>query len=204
VSSPDETLAPLPPGAVLMETRAQWRRWLQKHHTRDTGIWLTTWKKASGKPQLSYDDLVEEALAYGWVDSKTQALDAWRSMLWLAPRRPGSLWSGPNKQRVERLIAAGLMAPAGQAKVEAAQADGTWNALDAVEALEVPADLAAAFDTHPGSRAQWEAFPRSVKRGVLEWILQARKPDTRRKRVEETARLAARGERANQWKRPAA
>jgi uncharacterized protein YdeI (YjbR/CyaY-like superfamily) len=200
---PEDTLAPLPEGAVLMETRAQWRRWLERHHSRDAGLWLVTWKKASGKPQLAYDDLVEEALAFGWVDSKTQALDTQRSMLWLAPRRPGSLWSGPNKQRVERLMAAGLMAPAGLAKVEAAQADGTWTALDAVEALEVPADLAAAFDLHPGSRARWDAFPRSARRGALEWIVQAKKAETRARRVDETARLAARGERANAWPRPA-
>jgi uncharacterized protein YdeI (YjbR/CyaY-like superfamily) len=196
-------LAPLPDDAVLVETRAQWRRWLESHHERESGLWLVTWKKASGKPQLAYDDLVEEALAFGWVDSKTQALDAWRSMLWLAPRRPGSLWSGPNKLRVQRLIDAGLMTPAGQAKVDAAMADGTWSALDAVEALEVPPDLADAFAAQPGSRAQWDGFPRSVKRGVLEWIVQAKKPETRAKRVLETASLATRGERANQWRKPA-
>lgn len=191
------------PQQVHPETRAAWRRWLLKHHSQAEGVWLVNWKKSSGRTPLAYDDIVEEALAFGWVDSKTQALDAERSMLWLAPRRPGSLWSGPNKQRVERLLAAGQMAPAGQAKVDAAKADGTWNALDAVEALEVPPDLAAAFGAHPGSRGHWEGFPRSVKRGVLEWIVQAKRPETRARRIEETAALAARGERANQWKRPA-
>jgi len=92
------------------------------------------------------------------------------------------------------------MMPAGLAKVEAARADGSWTMLDAVEALEVPTDLTAEFEKHPHSEGNFTAFPRSAKRGILEWIHQAKKPETRAKRIEETARLAARNERANQWR----
>jgi uncharacterized protein YdeI (YjbR/CyaY-like superfamily) len=121
-------------------------------------------------------------------------------MLWFSPRKRGSAWSRPNKLRVERLLREGLMAEAGLARVEEAKRDGSWTRLDAVWDLVVPDDLEAAFADHPGARAHWDAFPPSARRAILEWIVQARRPDTRARRVEETARLAARGERANQWR----
>ena len=182
------------------QTRAEWRAWLEANHARSGGVWLVFNKKTSGKPYLSYDEQVEEALCFGWVDSKGGKLDEERSMLYFAPRKPGSGWSKPNKERIRRLLEAGLMAPAGLAKLEAAQRDGSWEKLDAVEALEVPPDLEQAFTRFGGSKANFEAFPRSVRRGILEWIAQAKKPETRAKRVEETARLAEQNVRANQWR----
>ncbi|MEN9936240.1 MAG: hypothetical protein RLZZ387_2819 [Chloroflexota bacterium] len=155
---------------------------------------------ATGRPRVEYDEAVEEALGFGWVDSEANNLDEERSMLWFAPRKGGAGWSRPNKEQVERLLAAGLMAPAGLAKVEAAQSDGSWSLLDAVEALEIPPDLAAALDSYPDARAQFEAFPRSARRGILEWIAQAKTAKTRTRRVEETARLAQENQRANQWR----
>jgi len=163
-------------------------------------VWLVTWKKDSGGPYLPYDDIVEEALAFGWVDSLPRKLDDRRSMLLVTPRKPASNWSRVNKERVERLTAAGLMAPAGQAVVDAAKASGTWTALDDVENLVEPDDLRAALDADPQARRQWDAFPRSARRGILEWLLNARTAPTRAKRLEEIARLASRGERANQWR----
>jgi uncharacterized protein YdeI (YjbR/CyaY-like superfamily) len=101
---------------------------------------------------------------------------------------------------VERLSAADLMLPAGLRAIETAKANGTWTMLDDVEDLVVPPDLAAAFDTHPGSREQWDGFPRSARRAILEWIVQARTAPTRARRIAETAEKAAAGERANQWR----
>jgi uncharacterized protein YdeI (YjbR/CyaY-like superfamily) len=190
----------LPPDAVHPKSIAAWRAWLLEHHERDNGVWLVTYKKAAGIPDMSYDDAVCEALCFGWVDSKPRALDERRTMLWFAPRKSGSLWSLPNKQRVDKLMAAGRMHAAGLRKVEAAKVDGTWTALDAVEALLIPADLGEALAQYPDALPHFEAFPRSVKRGILEWILQAKTAPTRRKRVEETARLAAQNVRANQWR----
>jgi uncharacterized protein YdeI (YjbR/CyaY-like superfamily) len=181
-------------------TRAAWREWLKENHTRAEGVWLISYKKASGKPPLGYEVSVEEALCYGWIDSKGNKLDEERTMLWFAPRKPKTGWSRPNKERVERLTAAGLMAPAGLAKVEAAKQDGSWNALDGVEALEIPDDLAQAFAENDTAWKYFEAFPRSVKRGILEWIAIAKKPETRAKRIEETVRLAGENIRANQWR----
>ena len=192
-----------PPNSIHPLTSAEWRAWLEANHERAEGIWLISYKKASGQPAMTYDEAVAEALAFGWVDSKPGKLDDERTMLYFAPRKPGSGWSRPNKERVERLIAEGRMAPSGLAKVEAAMADGTWTMLDTVENLEVPDDLAAEFNKYPDARANWDAFPRSVKRGILEWIIQAKRPETRAKRVEETALLAQENERANQWRREA-
>ncbi|MBA3605452.1 MAG: YdeI/OmpD-associated family protein [Acidimicrobiia bacterium] len=185
---------------VHMETRAHWRAWLRRNHRRATGVWLVTWRKASGRPVLAYDDIVEEALCFGWIDSKGGSVDADRTRLLLTPRKKGSGWSRPNKMRIEALEATGAMAAPGRAVIEAARADGSWTRLDDVEKLVVPKDLAAAFRTHAGSKQQWDGFPRSVRMAILEWISNAKRPETRAKRIEETARLAAEGERANQWR----
>ncbi len=115
----------------------------------------------------------------------------------MTPRKLASSWSAINKARVERLQAAGQMAPAGLAAVEAAKQSGSWRRLDEVEALT----LAQAFAAHRGSREKWEAFPRTAKRGILEWIGAAKRSETRAARVQETAALAAKGERANQYNR---
>ena len=177
-----------------------WRAWLAEHHTRPTGVWLVTWRAGSGGPRISYEESVEQALCFGWVDSKGRALDAERTMLWFAPRKRGSGWARTNKERIERLAAAGLMAPAGQAVIDAAKADGSWTLLDDVENLMVPDDLAAAFAAHPPAREHWDAFPRSARRAILEWIVQAKRAETRAKRVAEAAEKAQVNERANQWR----
>lgn len=191
----------IPENALQPASLAQWRQWLAQHHTRPQGIWLITYKKATGRQIFTFDEAIEVALCFGWIDSKPAKLDADRSMLWFAPRQPGTGWSKLNKDRIARLITSGQMTEAGLAKIIAAKADGSWVLLDAIEALEIPADLAAEFANHPGSKENFENFPRSAKRGILEWIVQAKRPETRAKRVRETAELAAQNIRANQWKR---
>jgi uncharacterized protein YdeI (YjbR/CyaY-like superfamily) len=186
---------------VEVHSRAAWRRWLSEHHAQTEGIWLVTYKKAADPARyLSYDDIVEEALCFGWVDSLPRTVDARRSMRLVAPRRAGSAWSAVNKARVERLIEQRKMAPAGLRVVERARADGSWARIDAVEALVTPKDLSEALARHPRAAAYFEAFPRSSKRNILEWIASAKKPETRAKRIAETARLAARNQRANHWR----
>jgi uncharacterized protein YdeI (YjbR/CyaY-like superfamily) len=187
---------------VPVGSRADLRTWFAANHGRRDGVWLVTWRAASGRPAPSYDDIVCECLAVGWVDSIARGLDEDRTMLYLAPRKPRSGWSRPNKERVARLEAEGLLTEAGRRVVEAARADGSWSLLDEVEDLVVPADLAAAFEARPGAWQHWDAFPRSARRGVLEWIVQAKRPETRARRVTETADRAAVGERANQWRQP--
>ena len=189
-----------PQNSVHPKSRAEWRKWLEENQMRKEGVWLISYKKDTGKPRFDYDESVEEALCFGWIDSKPAKLDDERSMLWFAPRKAKTNWSKLNKDRVEKMIKAGLMAPAGLAKVEAAKKDGSWNALDGVEALEIPPDLANAFSKNKTAKNYFEAFPRSVKRGILEWILNAKRPETRAKRIEETVTLAEKNIRANQWR----
>ena len=188
----------LPENSFHPLTRAEWRAWLQENFARPQGVWVVSYKKASGKAAFGYEDIVEEALCFGWIDSKGNKLDEERSMVWFVPRRTGTGWSKLNKSRIEKLIADGLMMPAGLAKIEAAKQDGSWNALDSVEALEIPPDLDKSFAADKTARQYFDAFPRSAKRALLEWIASAKKPETRARRIEETVTLAARNIRANQ------
>ena len=188
----------LPTNSLQPATLADWRAWLADNHARPEGVWLITYRPATGKTPFSYEQAVEEALCFGWIDGQANKLDDERTMLWFAPRRPGSGWARTNKARIERLIADGRMTPAGLAKIEAAQADGSWTLLDSVERLEVPDDLAAEFDKYPDARAHFNAFPPSARRMALAWIAMAKRPETRAKRVAETARLAQENVRVNQ------
>jgi uncharacterized protein YdeI (YjbR/CyaY-like superfamily) len=180
------------------ESRAEWRAWLTEHHDRSDAVWLVLWRPRSGRAGLTYDESVEEALCFGWIDGKAAGLDDERTMLRFSPRRRGSGWARSNKLRVERLLAEGLMTEAGLALIEEAKRDGSWTKLDAVEDLVVPDDLAAALAAHPGARENWDGFSRSVRRAALLRIVEAKRPETRAKWVAETARLSARGERPGQ------
>ena len=181
---------------VLVTIRSEWRDWLVAHHRQRQSIWLVTYKKGFG-PKVSYDEIVGEALCFGWVDSRPAKLDDTRSMLMLSPRKRSSSWSKANKQRVDKLQMSGLMMPAGQAIVEDAQKSGAWDRLNEVEAGVVPADLAEALESIENSKVMWGTMPTSSQRGILEWINAAKRPETRRARIGETARLAALGIKAN-------
>jgi uncharacterized protein YdeI (YjbR/CyaY-like superfamily) len=180
------------------ESREQWRAWLADHHDTERGAWLVSWKQATGRPSLPYEAVIEEALCFGWVDSTAKTLDSERSMMLMTPRKPTSPWARTNKERVDRLLAAGLMQPAGIAAVETARANGSWPVLDSVEALELPDDLAAALDAEPGARETYEGFSPSNRKMILWWVKSAKRPETRQRRIAETARLAAQGIPANQ------
>jgi uncharacterized protein YdeI (YjbR/CyaY-like superfamily) len=182
---------------VHAESRATWRAWLEANHATSSGAWLVGWRRGHG-PVLDYEAAVEEALCFGWIDSTGGRLDERRSKLYFSPRKPRSVWSASNKQRVERLIAAGLMRRAGLEAIERAKANGSWTALDEVEQGIVPPDLAAALEAHPPAAERFGAFPWSARRAILVWIATAKKHETRAARVLETAIRAARGERANE------
>jgi uncharacterized protein YdeI (YjbR/CyaY-like superfamily) len=189
---------------IPVTSRAAWRRWLEEQHATSTGVWAVTVKKAAlarDEAYVSAVDLNEECLCFGWIDSKPGRIDERHTALLCTPRKPGSGWSQVNKDRLERLLAEGLVAPPGLAAIERARRDGSWTRLDEVDLLKVPADLALALDALPPARAQFDAFPTSARRGILEWIGSAKTPGTRAKRVAETARLAQDNVRANQWPR---
>jgi uncharacterized protein YdeI (YjbR/CyaY-like superfamily) len=182
-------------------SRSAWRQWLQKNHQAQTSIWLVIYKKDSGVPSLTYEEAVEEALCFGWVDSKPNKRDEKSYLLFFAVRKPKSVWSKINKTRIKKLQAAGLMMPAGLAKIEAAKKDGSWTVLDAIEELMMPDDLGKAFRNNQTASDFFNAFPPGVKKGIYQWIISAKREETRSKRIAETVALAQKNIRANQWRK---
>lgn len=191
----EEEVGPDGKPMIHPETVEEWRAWLAEHHGRGQGVWLVSWRSGTGRPAMDYDDMVSEALAWGWIDSTAGTVDADRSKLWLAPRKRGSGWSRPNKRRLERILAEGRMQPPGQAVLDAAKADGSWTLLDGPEDLVVPPDLAAALDAQQGARATWESWPPSLRKYALTQLVLAKRPETRAARVTRYVDAAARGER---------
>jgi uncharacterized protein YdeI (YjbR/CyaY-like superfamily) len=181
---------------VHADDRATWHAWLEANHAASHGAWLVTWRRRSGRAGLDYEAAIEEALIFGWVDSTGGRVDDDRGKLYFAPRKPRSVWAASNKARVARLTAEGRMAPAGQAAVERAKADGSWEMLDSVERLEVPDDLAAALAARPPAAERFAAFPPSARKMLLGWVATAVRPATRAARIAEVAEAAARNERA--------
>lgn len=169
--------------------RAGWRAWLEANHATVHGAWLVTRRDARASV---YGAAVEEALCFGWVDSTGGYLDDERSKLYFAKRKPTSGWAATNKARIERLIAEGLMAPAGLAAIERAKANGSWTVLDGPERLEVPPDLAAALDARPPAAANFAAWPPSIRKQALASIAQAKRAETRSIRIARLVDGAAR------------
>jgi uncharacterized protein YdeI (YjbR/CyaY-like superfamily) len=187
--------------APLVEpgSRAEWRAWLAGHGDQKVGIWLVL-RKGRETP-LTYAEAVEEAVAAGWIDSKANKLDDRRYKLWMAPRKPGSMWASSNKERVARLTEQGLMTPRGQAIVDAAKADGSWAAFDAALELQVPDDLREALGVDAAAAAFFAGLRASRQRVILAWIQEAKTAETRAKRIRRTAEAAANGLRPDQWPR---
>jgi uncharacterized protein YdeI (YjbR/CyaY-like superfamily) len=185
---------------IEINDRQAWRAWLAENHATSTGVWLVTFKQSSGKARMTYDDAIEEALCFGWVDSTANSVDDERTMMVYGPRKPKSGWSRPNKIRIERLLAAGLMTPAGQARIDAAKADGSWTLLDAVEDLIVPDDLAAALAANEQAQQGFDNFPKSVKKQLLQWVYTAKRPETRANRIGAVVEAAVSGVNPLEWK----
>ncbi len=186
---------------LYARNRQEWRAWLEQNHATVPGIRLIYYKKGRGKPCVEHTDAVEEALCFGWIDSKANTRDHESIMQLFTPRKAKSPWSKPNKERVEKLMAQGLIAPAGLARIEAAKQDGSWDALNAIDALTIPADLEAALTENDAARQNFNAFPPSSKKIILRWIESAKRPETRARRIAETVTLAAQNIRANHNRR---
>lgn len=178
---PPNKLAELP--LVPAASRAEWRQWLLANHATAPGAWLVYHKKGSGQPSITWAEAVEEALCFGWIDSKAVTIDAQRYKQVFTPRKPRSVWSKINKGYVERLEAAGLMMPAGLRAVEAAKQNGSWTAIDSSENLEVPADLAEALAADAEADRNFAAMSPSRRKMALYNLLAAKRPETRAKRI---------------------
>lgn len=182
-------------------SRTAWRTWLQANTGKLKSVWLVLHKKSSPGPGIVYAEAVEEALCFGWIDSKPQKRDEHTYLLYFAERKSGGVWSKINKQRIGRLIREGRMKAAGMAKIKKAKKDGSWSTLDPVDALRMPDDLGKAFARNKKALKLFEAFPPGIKKQLFHWVLSARREETRKIRVKEIVSKAARNERANQWVR---
>ena len=182
---------------VFVEDKESLRTWLKNHCSQSESVWLVKWKKGFGKNYISYDDIVDELLCFGWVDSLPKQLDNKKTMLRISPRNPKSNWSKVNKERVDRLMQDEKMEAQGIKMVEIAKANGAWNFLNDVENLIIPADLEHDFKQNEKAKYYFDRFPDSSKRGILEWIKNAKQESTRRKRITETVAKAANNIKAN-------
>ena len=185
---------------IHAKDRKAWRDWLQRNHAKKKSVWLKNYKPASGKSRVSQDQAVEEALCFGWIDSKANKLDELSSIQFFSRRKAKSNWSKINKQRVDKLIKEGLMQPAGLAAIEEAKRNGSWDALNEVEEMIMPGDFLKALDKNKKAKTFFMAFPKSSKKIILQWIYSAKQVETRKKRVSEAVRLATQNVRANHFR----
>ncbi|MDP3624699.1 MAG: YdeI/OmpD-associated family protein [Methanobacteriaceae archaeon] len=181
-------------GRYYPSTRQEWRQWLKDNHETSPGIWIIYYKKGSQKPTVSYDDAVEEALSFGWIDSTANSLDEERYMQLFTPRNPNSTWSRLNKQRVEKLIKIGTMSPSGLEKIEIAKKNGSWSIMDDVEDLIVPDDLEIEFRKNKEAQTNYNNFSNSVKKQVLWFVVSAKRPETRQRRIEKVIKAVEKNE----------
>ena len=172
------------------ENQEQWRDWLEKNHAQEDFIWLIYYKKNSGKPSIIYSDAVDQALCFGWIDSKINSIDNERYQQFFCPRKPNSVWSKVNKEKIATLIQKGLMTKAGLNAIEIAKMNGSWNILDQAEALIIPDDLLAALYINPIGQEYFLSLSRTDKRNLLQWIVLAKKEETRQKRIREIVTAA--------------
>jgi uncharacterized protein YdeI (YjbR/CyaY-like superfamily) len=182
-----------PDDMLFVEDRTAWREWLAAHHESCTQVWLLLHKKHVQEPSVRYEEAVEEALCWGWIDGLTNAWDERSYVVRFTPRKPGSVWSESNVARVERMVAEGRMTPAGMALVEEAKRRGTWDQAASGTLGVTPPDLEAALAGVPAAAARWEEWPASPRRQYVYWVLDAKRPETRARRIADVVRRAAAG-----------
>ena len=175
------------------KSRADWRAWLLKNHKKTESIWVVIFKKNSKRKNLTSNDVTEEALCFGWIDSVPGKIDKDRFKLLVSPRKKKSVWSKVNKIKIRRLIKDGQMHPAGLEKIKQAKKNGSWNALNDSDRLKVPPDLQKAFKTSTKAKRFFDSLSASARRMILEWINLAKRPQTRQDRITKTVQLAALG-----------
>jgi uncharacterized protein YdeI (YjbR/CyaY-like superfamily) len=180
-------------------SRQDWRNWLAENHQSKDFIWLIYYKKKTGKPTIQYSDAVDEALCFGWIDSKLKSIDDESSMQYFCKRKPKSVWSKVNKAKIERLTAEGLMTEAGFKVIEIAKQNGQWNILDDAEAHIIPEDLDLEFQDFPKAKDYFLALSKTDKRNILQWLVLAKRTETRQARIKEIVSLSLKGQKPKQF-----
>lgn len=183
------------------KSRQDWREWLQVNHDKKQSVWLIYYKKKSNIPTVTYSEAVDEALCFGWIDSKSKPIDEHKFMQFFSRRKEKSIWSKINKDKIERLTNEGLMTKAGFEIVEKAKQNGSWTILDEAEALIIPIDLEKEFETRPNAKQYFLTLSRSDKRNILQWLTLAKRQETRRKRITEIVELANQNLKPPQFRR---
>ncbi len=181
---------------LYVTDRSKWRRWLSKHYARETGIWLIFYKKETSKPTIAYEDAVEEALCFGWVDNIIKKIDAEKYARKFTPRKDKSNWSELNKKRAGKMIKEGLMTDAGEAKIKAAKKNGLWGrAAAAGISFEMPLEFKRALSKNKKAKGNFEKLAASYRKYYIGWINAAKRAETKKKRIKESVHLLEKGER---------
>ena len=175
------------------QSKQQWREWLVTNHIQKEAVWVIFYKQKTGKPTLTWSDAVDEALCFGWIDSVKKTLDEERFIQYFCKRKPKSTWSKVNKEKVEQLIAKGLMMQAGLDCIEIAKQNGSWEILDSVEALIIPEDLEAALQSHENAMDFFLSLSKSARKAMLHKLVFAKRQETRQKRITQIIELVKKG-----------
>jgi uncharacterized protein YdeI (YjbR/CyaY-like superfamily) len=181
--------------SIPFTSRKEWEAWLRKNHTKSDGVWVKFAKKKSGIPTVTYEEALEVALCYGWIDGQSKGLDESYHVQRFTPRRPRSVWSRLNRERAIRLIDEGKMKPAGLREVERAKADGRWDAAyEPPSTSTVPDDLARALERNAKARKLFETLDSRNRYAILHRLATAKRPETRTRRLEQFVAMLAKGE----------
>jgi len=178
---------------------SEWRKWLQKNHVIKQSVWLVFYKKSSGQASLTWSEAVDEALCFGWIDSKKVSIDHEKFHQFFSKRKARSIWSKINKEKIEKLSSEGRMTQAGLAVIDIAKKNGSWTLYEEVEALIVPKDLEKALKSKANALDNFLSFSKSSRKGMLYWLISAKRPETRQKRMDEIVELAEFGKKPSQF-----
>lgn len=189
----------IPENNFTPKSKQDWRKWLEVNHSKKDSVWLILYKKNSGVPSISWSEAVDEALCFAWIDSTKKPIDAEKYMQYFGKRKADSTWSKINKNKVAQLIQQGLMAAAGLKSIEIAKQNGSWTILDEVEELIIPKDLELAFARHKQAKEFFLSLSKSVRKMMLHWIVMAKRPETREKRIAEIVENASEGKKPNRF-----
>ncbi|WP_333851910.1 YdeI/OmpD-associated family protein [Epilithonimonas sp.] len=176
-----------------------WRKWLQKNHLSKQAVWLVFYTKKSQKKSITWSEAVDVALCYGWIDSKKIKIDEETTRQFFSKRKPQSTWSKINKEKINLLIEQNLMTEEGLKSIETAKKNGSWTILDEVEELIIPQDLEKAFKKHKSSKEYFLSCSKTAKKMMLQWIVLAKQPKTRQKRIDEIAELTGQKKKPKQF-----
>lgn len=177
----------------------EWRLWLAKNHLQKDAVWVVFYKQKAGKPTINWSNAVDEALCFGWIDSIKKTLDEERSIQFFSKRKPQSTWSKINKDKVQKLIDTKQITKAGLQTIETAKQNGSWTILDEVEKLIIPKDLESELKTKVNSMDFFLSLSRSTRKAMLQWLVLAKREETRQKRIIEIVKNAEQGKKPKQF-----